>query len=98
MMLSHLISGPFRNFVGESSASYQSLVWLDLPGTNGRYRVALARKEVTVMSSSILIADSNRILTTIFLYGFTYNNDITWVFLLQQSEWMDVFRSLAAVP
>jgi hypothetical protein len=43
-----LIAGPFRNFVSESNASYQSLVWHDLPGTNGRYRAALAKTEVVL--------------------------------------------------
>jgi hypothetical protein len=48
--LGQLISGPFRDLVSENSASYESLRWSELPGTNGRYRAAMARAEVMVLT------------------------------------------------
>ena len=41
--------GPFQNLTSARNASYQSLVWCELGGTNGRYRVALARTDLTVL-------------------------------------------------
>lgn len=43
-----LITGPFRSLVSGSNVNYNALQWSDLPGTNGRYRVALARTELMV--------------------------------------------------
>jgi hypothetical protein len=48
--LEKLISGPFRGLVSEINVNYESLRWSELPGTNGRYRAAMARTEVMVVT------------------------------------------------
>lgn len=50
-----LIIGPFGPYASERNASYELLAWSTLPGTNGRYRAALARTEILVSNPRNLV-------------------------------------------
>jgi hypothetical protein len=74
-----LSQGPFKDIVHENDASLQSLGWMTLSETDGRYRVAMAKANGSAVICRYLRFNTIRISVMTEVLRFVYNSSIGWV-------------------